>query len=294
MAPVFDFWMAPMMSPDTPLYVYEIEGSIRNHLKVPPRSFVGLWNEDDFSYLFFTKDQDDYVSKCLSATDCALRAKHHTLYSEWQDTMPARGLSIGDLLIVPDDHPSPPCGALLLDPSVVFGDGSHPTTVACLKFMFDLIPEIPVRSMLDLGTGTGILSIAAAVLGVQRIVAVDQNVLAVQTAVKNVRLNGLSSRVAVKEGDARLFVSDAYDLAVANLPFEVLQFIAELDQTANIRQWVVSGISESQGVILEKLFARKGFHRKLFRRDHPWVSFVMAGATSIAELAAHNDPSGST
>jgi ribosomal protein L11 methyltransferase len=280
-----------MMSPDTPLYVYEIEGSIRNHLGVPPYSFVGLWNEDEVSYIFFTEVQDDYVTKCLSRSDCVLRAKHHTLYIEWQDTMPEGGVSIGDLLFVPDDHPSPPSGALLLDPSVAFGDGCHPTTVACLNFMFVLIPGIPVRSMLDLGTGTGILSIAAAVLGVERIVAVDQNILAVQTAMKNVRLNRLDSAVAVKEGDARMFVGGAYDLAVANLPFEVLQFIAELDQTANIRHWVISGISETQGVILEKLFSRKGFHREMFRRDHPWVSFVMAGASSTTKLAGHDDRS---
>ncbi len=203
--------------------------------------------------------------------------------------MPVQGLSIGDLLFVPDDHPSPPRGALLLDPSVIFGDGSHPTTLACLKFMLDLIPGIPVRSMLDLGTGTGILSIAAAALGVQRIVAVDQNVFAVQTAVKNVKLNRLNSRVAVREGDARTFVEDSYDLAVANLPFEVLQFIAELDQTANIRQWVISGISKLQGETLEKLFSRKGFHRTLFRKDHPWVSFVMAKAASTVKPAGQND-----
>jgi ribosomal protein L11 methyltransferase len=265
-----------MMSPGTPLYVYEIGGRIRSHLGIPPRSFVGLWSEDDSSYLFFTDTQDDYVTKCLSRCDCVLRERHHTLYSEWQDSMPEGGVSIGDLLFVPDDHPSPPHGALLLDPSVVFGDGSHPTTSACLEFMLELIPGTPVRSMLDLGTGTGILSIAAAALGVDRVVAVDQNALAVQTALRNVRLNRLNSRVAVQEGDARMFLGDGYDLAVANLPFEVLQFIAELDQTANIQQWIISGISDSQGEILEKLFSQKGFQRKLFRRDYPWVSFVMA------------------
>src|SRR5208283_5398946 len=278
-----------MISPDTPLYVYEIEGNIRDHLGLTPHSFVGIWNEEDISYLFFTEIRDDYINKCLSRADCILRTKHHTLYSEWQDVMPAAGVSIGDLLFVPDDCPSPPCGALLLDPSVVFGDGSHPTTVACLKFMLELIPEIPVKSMLDLGTGTGILSIAAAALAVQRIVAVDHNALAVQTAVKNVRLNRLSSSVAVQEGDARRFVGDAYDLAVANLPFEVLEFMAELDQTANIPHWVISGISDSQGLIVEKLFSKKGFYRKLFRRDYPWVSFVMARASSTANLSGHDD-----
>lgn len=280
-----------MISQDTPIYVYEIEGNIRNHLVRTPASFVGLWNEDDISYLFFSEIRDDYVNKCLNRADCLLKAKHHTLYSEWQDAMPAAGISIGDLLILPDDHPSPPSSALLIDPSVVFGDGSHPTTAACLSFMLDLIPAMPVKSMLDLGTGTGILSIAAAALGVPRIVAVDQNFLAVQTAARNVGINDFGSNVDVQEGDARTFVDDAYDLAVANLPFEVLEFIAELDGVGNTGHWVISGISDSQGEIIEKLFSRKGFQRKMFRKDYPWVSFVMVANSATIKPAGLNDRS---
>ncbi|MFH0823708.1 MAG: 50S ribosomal protein L11 methyltransferase, partial [Pseudomonadota bacterium] len=266
---------AAMMSPDTPLYVYEIAGSIRDRLNATPRSFVGLWNEDDVSYVFFTEALDDYVNNCLSGSDCALRAKHLTLYSEWVDAMPAGGVSIGDLLFVADDHPSPPPEAILLDPSVAFGDGSHPTTAACLQFMHELIPGKSVKSMLDLGTGMGILSVAAAALGVTRITAVDRNVLAARAAVKNVELNRLGSTITVIEGDAREFIDHSYELAVANLPFEVIESIAELDATAGVQLWVISGISDSQGEIVEELFSRKGFRQELFRRDFPWVSFAM-------------------
>lgn len=264
-----------MMSPDTPLFVYEIEGDIRDRLDLVPDGFVGLWNEDDLSYLFFTQTQDDYVNRRVSNSHCSLRARHSTVYAEWQDAMPAEGVSVGDLVFVPDDHPAPPRGSLLLDPSVVFGDGTHPTTVACLDFLLDLIPGTQVRSLLDLGTGTGILSIAAAALGVRDVLAVDRNILAVRTAEKNVKSNGLNSLVVVKEGDGRLFLRKVYDLAVANLPFEVMEDIARDDEVTNIRQWVVSGISRAQGEIVEKLFSEKGFHRERFREDHPWVSFVM-------------------
>lgn len=264
------------MSPNTRLYVYEIRGMIRDHVVMPPRSFVGLWNEEDSSYLFFTDTQDDYVNECLGGCDCELKKRHDTLYSEWQDPMPAAGRSIGNLLFVPDDHPSPPHGALLLDPSVVFGDGSHPTTVACLNFMCELIHQAPVRSMLDLGTGTGILSLAAAAVGVQRTIAVELNVLAFQTALRNVSLNRLDSRVTVKEGDARMFVDGDYDLAVANLPLDVLQSIAGLDRSSEIPQWIISGISDAQGARLERQFSEKGFQRTRFRRDYPWVTFVMS------------------
>jgi ribosomal protein L11 methyltransferase len=248
---------------------------MREHLDAPPACFVGLWNEDDVSYLFFTEIQDAYVNEQLHRSGCLFKARHQTRYSEWQDAMPADGVTFGKLVFVPDDHPSPPRGALLLDPSVAFGDGSHPTTRACLTFIHDLITETDVKSMLDLGTGTGILSLAAAALGVQDIVAVDLNLLAVQTAEKNVKLNHLGSTIAVREGDARSFVSAAFDLAVANLPFEVLESIAALDRAANIEQWVISGISEAQGEIVAGLFSEKGFCRTRFQKDHPWVSFLM-------------------
>lgn len=265
-----------MISPNTPLYVYEITGKMRHHLGMPPNSFVGLWNEDDSSFLFFTDKQDDYVNRCLDRCNSTLIKIHHTFYHEWQDTMPESGVSIGPLLFVPDDHPSPPEAALSLDPSVMFGDGSHPTTAACLGFMLELITEVPVESMLDLGTGTGILSVAAAALNVDRIVAVDNNVLAVQTALKNVRINHFDSRVTVREGDARKFISGGYDLAVGNLPFEILRSIGEFREIAEIPRWIISGISDFQGAVLEKSFAQKGFERTKFRKHFPWVSFVMS------------------
>lgn len=268
------------MSPDTPLYVYEIEGCVRHHMGQPPPCFVGLWNEDNASYLFFTEAQDAYVNDCLDMARCTLKAKHYTIYAEWQDAMPSAGLTVRGLLFVADDQPSPPKEALRLDPTVVFGDGSHPTTQACLSFLHDLIPGSAIKSVLDLGTGTGILSIAAAALGATEILAIDRNVLAIQTAEKNVRINGLTSRVAVMEGDALSFIGTHYDLAVANLPFEVIEAIAQGEQTVNIPLWVISGISEAQDEIIEKLLTRKGFRRKLFRRDHPWTTCVMEYADS--------------
>lgn len=276
-----------MMNPETILYVYEIEGNIRSDLHAPPSCFVGLWNEDDFSYLFFTEPQDGFVAACLSQSACTLRTRHDTLYSEWQDAIPPDGIALGGVLFVPANHPSPPSGAVLLDPSVVFGDGAHPTTVACLNFINEIIATRGVRSMLDLGTGSGILAIAAAALGMERIAAVDKNVLAVQTAEKNVRLNGLGATISVIEGDARSFISEGYELAVANLPFEVLLDISMVDRIADVRHWVVSGVSEAQGKTLEGFFAQKGFQRNMIRHDHPWVTFVMSRAlASSGEDAA--------
>jgi ribosomal protein L11 methyltransferase len=145
-----------MMAPETTLIVYEIEGVIRDSVDDPPWSFIGVWNEDDSSYLFFTEIQDGYVNTCLSRSSCKLRCRHSTKYSEWQDVIPDEGRTVGGMIFVRDDHGSPPPGALLLDPSVIFGDGSHPTTTTCLEFMQEIITNNTIRSFLDLGTGTAL------------------------------------------------------------------------------------------------------------------------------------------
>ncbi|AFM28091.1 50S ribosomal protein L11 methyltransferase [Desulfomonile tiedjei] len=263
-----------MMAPETTLIVYEIEGDIRDNLDDPPFSFVGLWNEDDASYLFFTEIQDAYMDACLSRSGCKLRCRHSTKYSEWQDAIPEEGRTVGNLIFVRDNHGSPPRGALLLDPSVIFGDGSHPTTVTCIEFMHEIITENSIESFLDLGTGTGILAVAAAAMGVERITAVDMNSLAVKTAAKNVDVNGFSNRIEVIEADAAQFFRASYDLVVGNLPFEVLQNIATNGTIGHSKCWVISGVSRDQGGILESLFVRNGFRRSGFRSIPPWVTMV--------------------
>jgi ribosomal protein L11 methyltransferase len=263
-----------MMAPETTLIVYEIEGDIRHNLDDPPFSFVGIWNEDDVSYLFFTEIQEEYVNACLSRSSCKLRCRHSTKYFEWQDAIPDEGRAVAGMIFAKDDHGSPPPGALLLDPSVIFGDGSHPTTITCLEFMQEIISKNTIGSFLDLGTGTGILAIAAAAMGVERITALEKNSLAVKTARKNAELNNFGDRIEVIEGDAAQFLQESYDLVVGNLPFEVLQKIAYNETIGRSKCWIISGVSRDQGGILESLFVRNGFRRSGFRSIPPWVTMV--------------------
>jgi ribosomal protein L11 methyltransferase len=132
-----------------------------------------------------------------------------------------------------------------------------------------------VYSLLDLGTGSGILALAGAVMGIRHILAVDKNRLAVSTARKNVRANALSSSVQVKEGDARFFIDQPFDVVTANLPFQVLRDLSTLRGVNNHRFWIVSGINGQQSKILEGLFGEQGY--ELFSRhvDPPWVTFTV-------------------
>ena len=78
---------------------------------------------------------------------------------------------------------------ILLDPCVVFGTGYHPTTRSCLKALWNLYQKEKPATVLDLGTGTGILALAAVKWGARRVLTVDCNELAAETASRNVKLN---------------------------------------------------------------------------------------------------------
>lgn len=262
-----------MISPDTMLYIYEIPGEAIAIVQDPPGSFVGVWNEEEFSYLFFTQPEDGFVNTRVCSQEVCLSGRHEMTYRDWQTGLPAQGLMVGGVNFVPADHPHPPSGALLLDPSVVFGDGNHPTTLSCIKFLEDLVRHEHVASMMDLGTGSGILALAAARMGVKRIVAVDRNYLAVQTARSNVEINSLGSIIEVREGEARRYLDKGFDLVAANLPFHVLREIVPLRGAALHKFWIVSGINWEQGRVLKGLFEEQGYEIRGERSDHPWVTF---------------------
>jgi len=263
-----------MISPDTLLYIYEIRGEIKDDLLAAPSSYVGRWNEEEFSYLFFTAPEDDHVNSLMSAASGVLSSRHEMRYSDWQTGVPAGGLAVGGFVFVSADHPAPPSGSLLLDPSVVFGDGSHPTTISCLRFMEEILRAHSVASMLDLGTGSGILALAAAAGGVDRVLAVDKNHLAALTAKENVRTNSLLSRIKVVEGEARFFIDAAFDLVTANLPFSVLRELIPLKGVPLHKAWIVSGIDARQSEVLIDLFSDQRFELLDRRADPPWVTFV--------------------
>lgn len=109
---------------------------------------------------------------------------------------------------------------IVVDPGMAFGTGTHPTTVLCLEALENLTPA--GGTVLDLGTGSGILAVAAAHLGADRVDALDIDPVAVRVARENVRRNGVADRVRVSEGEISGCPDGAYDLVVANITADVL------------------------------------------------------------------------
>jgi len=264
-----------MIAPDAILFIYEVRAEFPDDPSDPPASYLGLWNEDDFTYLFFTQPEDAFIHDLVVPSNGELVTRHELAYRDWQTGLPNEGLTGGGLLFLPADHPSPPSAAILLDPGVVFGDGNHATTLACLKLLADLAKSRSLRRVLDLGTGTGILALAATALGAQSVVAVDCNRLAVRTAEHNVQINGVESTITVVQGQARHFLDTPYDLVLANLPFHVLRDLAVRGDVPLHKAWIVSGINASQADLLQELFAERGYAVGSVLADSPWTTFSL-------------------
>ncbi len=124
-------------------------------------------------------------------------------------------LHIGHRLVVRptwrDYNPEPGELVMALDPGMAFGSGLHPTTRLCLEALEDQVR--PGASVLDVGTGSGILAIAAARLGASRVLALDTDPLAVRVARENVALNQVESAVRVEVGTVQ----------ISNLPWPTRQ-----------------------------------------------------------------------
>lgn len=161
-----------------------------------------------------------------------------------------------------------------MDPSVVFGDGNHATTKSCIGFLVDLCQEHKISSLLDLGTGTGILALVAAHLGVKRIIAVDKNVLAVETAKRNVSINCFQNSVQVTLGEARLIIGEPFDVVLANLPFSVLKELMLTRGADNYKFWIISGINKEQSEIIKQMLVDMHYGIIKETLTPPWLSFL--------------------
>ena len=137
-----------------------------------------------------------------------------------------RPLDVGRVRVRPSwiDEPTP-TGAVevVLDPGMAFGTGTHPTTSLCLAALSDLLTARPGASVLDVGTGSGLLAIAARKLGAGRVAANDEDPVAVRVAGENAERNGAALELTVDPVEA---IAGTFDVVVANILANVLVALA--------------------------------------------------------------------
>ncbi|MDQ5839755.1 MAG: 50S ribosomal protein L11 methyltransferase [Chloroflexota bacterium] len=180
----------------------------------------------------------------------------------------------GRLTIVPS-WLEPPKGSDLvirLDPGMAFGTGLHPTTRACLELL-QTVESMPT-AVLDVGTGSGILALAALRLGTSRAVGYDTDELAVEASTANARANGLSDRFAAHHGTLPELAAELFPLVVANLVAAVLVELAPrlATHTAPGGTLIASGIIESRSDEVEAALTVAGYEVVDWITEGDWVT----------------------
>lgn len=167
---------------------------------------------------------------------------------------------------------------IVLDPGMAFGTGTHPTTKLTLQAL-----EYTIRggeTLLDVGTGSGVLSIAAALLGVTEIHAFDLDEVAVNRAKENMALNPIAKNVQVSVGDLLKGVEIKADIIVANILADIIVLMLE-DAARLLKEngyLIVSGIIQDKLPMVQESLQASGFSVEQMMTQGEWVAMVLKKA----------------
>lgn len=192
-------------------------------------------------------------------------------------------MPVGDKLLIrptwEDADPTDGRKVLHIEPGLAFGTGSHPTTRLCLETLEKVVT--PGATVLDIGCGSGILSIAALLLGAQTAFGVDIDKLAVKTANANALENGFGAdRFVAVEGNLSDKVNGQYDIIVANIVADIImQFNPQVAQFLKPGgTYITGGIIDVREDEVLASFAANGFTVQQRFEDKGWLVFVLKHA----------------
>ena len=186
-----------------------------------------------------------------------------------------RTLQIGRLRIVPE-HFRPEPGTLRLIDAPAFGTGLHPTTALCLEALDQELQFARPDAVLDVGTGSGVLALAAVMLGAQAAVAIDVDAAALRAAAENVRLNGMRERIVLAQGGPET-IEGAWKLVLANVLAAPLIEMAPalVRRVGHHGRLVLSGIHAGVEPDVERVYRRLGMRSVRTVSREGWVALVL-------------------
>ena len=189
-------------------------------------------------------------------------------------------MPIGEKLLIrptwEDEYDAKGRKVLHIEPGLAFGTGSHPTTKLCLETLEKYIDEN--STVLDIGCGSGILSIATLLLGAKSAFGVDIDSLAVKTAMANAEENGFDeSKFKAVKGNLSDKVNGKYSVIVANIVADIImEFNKEVGKfLEDDGVYITGGIIESREDEVLLSFAQNGFEVKERFEEKGWLVFVV-------------------
>ncbi|WP_409370071.1 50S ribosomal protein L11 methyltransferase [Lysinibacillus sp. 38-6] len=185
-------------------------------------------------------------------------SERFTIVPTWEDYTP---VSTDELIIE-------------LDPGMAFGTGTHPTTVMCLQGLEKVVKA--GDTVVDIGTGSGVLSIGAAMLGAKSVHALDLDEVAVRSAKENVALNKVSETVEVFHGNLLDTVKEPADVVVANILAEIIMSFTD-DAFTIVKPgglYVTSGIIGAKRDDVKAALEASGFVIEEVLLMEDWVAII--------------------
>ena len=198
--------------------------------------------------------------------------------NNWKDYF--KSIPVGKKLMIHpvwDDDFDPGDRAVLdIEPGLAFGSGGHDTTRLCLEMMEDYVTRD--TEFLDVGCGSGILSVSALLLGAKKAVAVDIDPLAVKKARENAELNGFDeTRYTALEGDLADKVTGKYNVVAANIVADVIiLFCSQVKEfMSDDAVFITSGIIDTREPDVLEAFKKYGFSIVERRERGGWLCFAL-------------------
>lgn len=255
--------------------LYEVVGS----------GFIERIEDEINRYIFFV--EDDRLAAVLdkfSHVDWVSDIKVDNAVEErgwlrnWYDNY--KPIIIKPFKIIPlwlrKDEPVENYIPIYINSGIAFGTGEHETTQLCLKLMSRI--NIRDKVVLDIGTGSGILAIAASKLGASKIYAFDIDPVAVEVAKENVKINNVSN-VEIFWGDALSYKGMYYDVVTANLVWGILKKLSRSIKCMMKKGGflIASGILEEQLLDFISLYEAEGFKYITHVYKNEWVGVLLSG-----------------
>lgn len=192
-----------------------------------------------------------------------------------------RSFDIGPFTIIPEGEPPPSgCGIpLILGKKGAFGSGEHETTASCLEFLAGMGDLAGIKA-LDLGSGTGILALAAVRLGAASVLAIDIDWNAAVSGIENILLNDADSRIFTVCGELGCIAGGSFDLLLANIYADIHLLLAD-QMTALTKPGgtlILSGIPLQDKFDVQRRFTSNGCDLIDSRIGEEFVTYLMRKA----------------
>lgn len=268
-----------MENPYQNLVIYYFEGRIEpgGAVTADPR-FLGNWQEADSAFVFFSEPVPSFAKQMADQyPDASLADVYEMTWEQWHGDS-IHSYCLEKFYVYPPwERPAddPDRRNIMLDPGVVFGTGLHQTTRDCLELIHHLCSKNNIETVVDIGTGTGLLALGAAAMDCRRVLACDFNRLAVETARKNIALNHWDDRVLAFQARGETMMELPCDLVVANIHYDIMQQLLASPELLDRQYLILSGLLHSQARKVVETLTKKQVHILQHRcPDGIWNTFL--------------------